>query len=125
MASYHRIICVNTCRFCTKHSKKHSLVKSCFIKIRDLNYCGTNNVIYAVECTFCKLQYIGCTMLPLKTCISEHYQGASYTNEKGLSNVSKHFKYVHSGDMSAFVFYGLEKIKIPLSAGGGDIHTDS
>lgn len=61
--------------------------------IRDYINCGTNNVVYSIECTFYNLQYVGCTTRSLRTRISEHYHGASYVS------------------MSTFVFYGLENVK--------------
>lgn len=60
-------------------------------------------MVYAVECVLCHLQYVGCTLRPLRTRISEHYHGALYSTDKGLSNVSKHFKHYHAGNRSSFM----------------------
>lgn len=113
---------VSTYCFCQKRMKK-SVVKSYStgkeLTIRDYMNCGTNNVVYSVECTSCNLQYVGCTARPLRTWIGEHYQGAYYPSDKGLSNVSKHFKHLHAGNMSDFSFYGLQKVKKTTWGGWG------
>lgn len=45
--------------------------------------------------------------------MSEHYNGAAYSNYRNLCNVSKHFKYVHAGNMESFVFSGVERVNFP------------
>lgn len=89
--------------------QKNNGVQSCSIgnklAIHNSINCGTNNVVYSVEYTSCNLQYVVCTMRMLRTRNSKQYHGASYSSDKGLSNVSKHFKYHHSGTISTFVFF--------------------
>lgn len=107
--------------YCNKHNKEHKFVtsydngKKCPIK--DCINCSTMNV---VECSICKLQYVGCTTRPLRTRISELYNGAAHTNVNNLSNVSKNLKMTHSGNVNYFSVCAIQREK--QSIHGGELH---
>lgn len=42
--------------------------------IREYINCGSNCVVYVVECTACTLQYVSCSIRPLHARIAEHYK---------------------------------------------------
>lgn len=96
----------NICHFCNIHSSKHKTIVSRAtgkeFTIRSYIHCGSSNVVNAIECTLYKLQYVGYTTRPVRTKISKHYHGASYASDKCLSNVSKHFKHNHAGNVDSF-----------------------
>lgn len=114
---------LSTCRFCNKHNNKYKNTVACAtgkaFTISNYINRGTSNVVYVVECTLHNLQYVGSTTRPLWTRISEHYHRASYNSDKDLSNVSKHFNYVHAGNV-AVKFCSLEKVR--GSPRGSDRH---
>lgn len=54
--------------------------------------CGSRNVVYIVECFLCALQYVDCTVRPLRTRIGEHYNDSLNPNARNKTKVSKHFR---------------------------------
>lgn len=57
----------------------------CYIK------CNTKCIIYLVTCTSCRIQYVGCTMTPLKVRIRRHLSGIHRPLAVNISTVSWHF----------------------------------
>lgn len=51
---------------------------------------------------------------------TEHYNNTLNSNAKNISNVSKHFRTVHAGNLDHFSFFYLEQVKRPPT--GGETH---
>lgn len=118
------------CRFCKIHAKNYKTVYSCStgkeFSLWDYINCDSYNVVYAVECTLCTLQYMDCTKRPLRTrvfmehCIKVIRDCQMFLSILNMFILEMHLKYVHLGDMSYFTFYGLEIVRKPPI--GGNTH---
>ncbi|CAJ0960971.1 unnamed protein product [Ranitomeya imitator] len=63
--------------------------------------CNSEGVIYLIECDLCKLQYVGCTVGPLKRRFCKHISESALNNTShNISAVSHHCKTIHAeGDI--------------------------
>lgn len=114
---------LNTCKQCHKHKKSTSVTSFTTNKtyaIKQYINCSSKSVVYVIQCSACNLQYVGCTIRPLRVRISEHVNDTTNTNAKNILNVSKHFREVHHGNLHTFSFLGAEQVKKPPR--GGDTH---
>lgn len=104
----------STCRQCRRHRKTKTVTSFSTGKTYTLKHfinCSSKSVVYVVECSACQIQYVGCTIRHLRIRVSEHYNDTVNPNAKNISNVSKHFKTVHGGNLDTFSFFGLEHVK--------------
>lgn len=75
------------------------------------------NIIYCINCTSCQIRYVGCTARRKKTRIREHVYGAVNSDAKNISNVSKHFCDIHTGNVFTLKVVGIERVSNPLRGG--------
>ncbi|CAJ0956544.1 unnamed protein product [Ranitomeya imitator] len=65
--------------------------------IRTHMNCNSEGVIYLIECDLCKLQYVGCTVGPLKRRFCKHISESALNNTShNISAVSHHCKTIHA-----------------------------
>lgn len=75
--------------------------------------------MYVITCDKCQIQYVGRTTRRLRDRLYDHL----YDIEKDkLTNVAKHWIYVHQKDVSSLFIQGVEKIATPVGGGGGKFH---
>lgn len=81
----------------TSFSTDQSFSLKLFIK------CNSTHVVYLISCTYCKVQYIGCTSRNMKIRLGEHIGAAERTLETTctISSASRHFRDVHLEDLSS------------------------
>lgn len=72
--------------------------------------CNSKNIIYLLNCCQCQLQYVGCTSNPLKVRIRQHLSDVLNPMALGLSATSRHFVCFYMGDLSSFLFLGIERV---------------
>lgn len=103
----------STCRYCNKHKKSYvlSLTTGKTLKMNQYVNCNTTSVVYFIKCKSCKLQYVECAKHPLRIRISEHYNDTNNHNARNISNVSRHFRDIHKGNLIFFCFFGIEQVK--------------
>ena len=105
------------CNFTSKcHTFSHPTTGKSF-KIKGIISCTTNNVVYMIKCV-CGLAYVGKTLRPLKTRISEHRSDIRNKNFK--NPVALHFHQAQHC-ISSLRYLGIERVKLPPR--GGDIDT--
>lgn len=85
--------------------------------IKDFLNCESKNMIYCIECILCDTKYIGCTARRIKDRIREHIYGATHKMALNVSNVSRHFRNKHAGDVSSLKIFGVERVNYPIRGG--------
>lgn len=90
------------CRFAVQTKTFGSVSDSHQFTICSFINCVMDHVIYLITCTRCNVQYIGYTIRNVKARIYEHIQGVKINADtmRNVSNVSKHFRDLHHGDLS-------------------------
>lgn len=103
-----------TCGQCHRHKKAPQFflfLPRKHIPSKQYINCNSKSVVYVIQCSACSLQYVGCTIRPLRVRISKHVNDTTNTNAKNISNVSKHFQEFHHGNLDTFSFFGAEQVK--------------
>lgn len=83
-----------TCRFTMLTREIHGPRGS--YQILDQFTCATKCVIYAITCVRCELVYVGHTARTLRARFGEHMQLVKSVMEKDKTELTKHFKTIHS-----------------------------
>lgn len=81
--------------------------------------CNSTHIVYMIKSKECNLQYIGNTIRKLKVRKREHIHEAQ-TGEnfsRNISNVSKHFRDIHHGDITHLEAVGMERVTRPFMGG--------
>lgn len=76
-------------------------------------------IVYIIACKECQVQYMGCTLNPLKIRIRRHVFKVTNMSAINILTANKHFVETHHRDTSNFVFMGIEKVV--MDHRGGDI----
>ncbi|CAJ0953387.1 unnamed protein product [Ranitomeya imitator] len=107
-----------TCNFVRKTTSFTSSVTGITYPIRTHMNCNSEGVIYLIECDLCKLQYVGCTVGPLKRRFCKHISESALNNTShNISAVSHHCKTIHAGNTSMIKVTAIEKVHKPPRGG--------